>query len=92
MFFVFQDRKLKLSPSVRKRISRNVTKFQVNQTIYRKNENNNCLNELNEIKFWEVSRNSVSSRCYKYLEKQKSFIPEYAKIDPKDGVSRLNFQ
>ena len=43
-FFVFQDRKLKLLASVWKRISWNLTKFQLNQTTDRKNVNNNCLN------------------------------------------------
>ena len=42
--FFDQDRKLKLSASVWRRISWNLTKFQLNQTIDRKNENNNCLN------------------------------------------------
>ena len=28
-----------------------------------KKENNNCLNKLNEFKFFEVSRNSFSNRC-----------------------------
>ena len=60
-FFVFQDRKF--SASVWKRISWKLTKFQLNQTIDRKNENNNCLNEL---KFCEVSRNSYSNRRWKF--------------------------
>ena len=37
-------------------------KFQLN----RKNENNNCLNELNEMKFCEASWNSISNRCWKF--------------------------
>ena len=37
------------------------TKFQLNQTTNRKTENNNCLNEL---KSREVSRNSISNKCY----------------------------
>ena len=32
----------------------------------RKNGNKNCLNELNELKFCEVSRNSFSNRCWKF--------------------------
>ena len=40
----------------------NLTKFQLNQTIDRRNKNKNCLNELNELKFCEVSRNSFSDR------------------------------
>ena len=32
----------------------------------RKNENNNCLNELNELKFCEVSRISITNRCWKF--------------------------
>ena len=31
-----------------------------------KNKNNNCLNELNELKFCEVSRNSFSKRFWKF--------------------------
>ena len=99
--FVFQDRKLKLSASVWKRISWNLTKFQLNQTTDRKNENNNCLNELNELKFCEVSRNSISNRCWKFqlsilknekvLFLKKIFLGRTAKVHPKDGVCRLNF-
>ena len=65
-FFIFQDRKLKLSASVWNRLSLNLTKFQLNQTTNRKNENNNCLNKLSELKFCEVSWNSISSRCLKF--------------------------
>ena len=32
----------------------------------KKHENNNCLNKLNELKFCEVSRNSISNRCWKF--------------------------
>ena len=32
----------------------------------KKNGNKNCLNELNEVKFCEVSLNSLSNRCYKF--------------------------
>ena len=39
---------------------------QINQTNNRKNGNESCLNELNELKFCEAF----------YLEKQKSFIPK----------------
>ena len=48
-----------------KQFRENLTKFQLNQTIDRKNENNNCLNELNELKLCEVSRNSISNRWWK---------------------------
>ena len=34
--------------------------------FYMKNENNNCLNELNELKLYEGSRNSFSNRCGKF--------------------------
>ena len=44
----------------------NPTKFQLNQTTRRKNVNNNCLNELNELEFCEVSRNLFSNRCWKF--------------------------
>ena len=54
--FVFQDRKLKLSKS----------EFQLNQATDRKNENNNCLKEQNELKFCEVSLNSISNRCQNF--------------------------
>ena len=37
----------------------------IRQTI-KKFENNNCLNNLNELKFCEVSRNSFSNRCWKF--------------------------
>ena len=63
---LFQDRKLKLSASVWKRILWNLTKFQLDQETDRKNENKNFLNELNELKFCEVSRNSFSNRCWKF--------------------------
>ena len=39
----------------------NLTKFQLNQTTDRKNGNKNCLNELNELKFCEVSRKGLQS-------------------------------
>ena len=54
---------MKFAASVWKRMSWNLTKFQLNQTTNRKNRNNNCLNEL---KFCEVSRNSISNRCWKF--------------------------
>ena len=41
-------------------------KFQLNQTTERKNENKNCLNELNELKFCEVSRNSFTNSFCKF--------------------------
>ena len=64
------------------------------------NENNNCLNELNELKFCEVSRNSISNRYWKFqlsiLKNKKALILikifQYAKIDPKDGAFCPNFQ
>ena len=68
----------------------------------RKNDNNNCLNKLNELKFCGVSRNSISMRCWKFklsiLKNEKKYswkkhiLSRTAKIDPKDGVSHLNFQ
>ena len=66
-FFVFQDRKLKLSESVWKRIQRNLPKFELNQTTKRKkNINYNCMNELNELKLYEDLRNLFSNRCWKF--------------------------
>ena len=35
--------------------------FQLNQTTERKNENKNCLNELNELNFFEVLQNYFSN-------------------------------
>ena len=65
--FVFQDRKLILSASVWNWISWNLAKFQLNQTTDKKrDENNNCLNKLNELKFCEVSRNSISNWTWKF--------------------------
>ena len=46
----------------------------------RENENNNCLNWLNELQFCEVSQNFYFKQMLKvsafYLEKQKSIIPK----------------
>ena len=73
--FCFQDRKLKLFESVWKRISWNPTKFQLDQTIDRKNENNNLRNKLNELRFCEVLWNYFSNRCWKIqLSKLKKYI------------------
>ena len=57
---------------------------------------------LIELKFCEVSRNSISNRCWKFqlsilknkkvLFLKKYFLSRTAMIDPKDGVSRPNFQ
>ena len=54
------------------------------------------------MKFCEVSRNSISNRYWKFqlsilknkkvLFLKKYFLSRTAKIDPKDGVSRPNFQ
>ena len=72
-FFVFQDRKLKLSEFVWKRITWNLTKFQLNQTTDRKNENNNCLNKLNFCEVaWNVIQTNAEISTF-YLEKQKKF-------------------
>ena len=74
---------MKLSESLWKRITWNLTKFQLNQTTDRKNENNNCLNKLNELKFCEVSQNSISNRCWKFqlsvLKNKKVFFPKKKK-------------
>jgi hypothetical protein len=53
-------------------------KFQLIQTTDRNIENNNCLNELNDLKFCEVSQNfkQMLKVSAFYLEKQKSFIPK----------------
>ena len=61
-----QDRKLKLSESVWKRISWKLTNFQFNQTTHRKNEKCNFQNKLNELKFCEVSQNSISNTYWKF--------------------------
>ena len=64
---------------------------------------NNCLNELNELKFCEASRNTKQMLKVSafYLEKQKSFIPKknmflaivskYAKIVQKVALAVLIF-
>ena len=59
-FFVFQDRKLKLSASLWKRLSWNLTKF---KTIFIFNFSIGCLIEL---KFCEVSWNSFSNRWWQF--------------------------
>ena len=91
LFFVVQDKKLKLLASVWNRISSNLTKFQLNQTTNRKNENNNCLNELTGLKFCEVSQKSIYNRCWEFqlciLKNQKVI-----KRDPKGSVCCPNFQ
>ena len=78
LFFVFQDRKLKLSASVWKKISCNLTKFQLIQIIF---SSFFFLSVVGLSWNCEVSRNSFSNRFWKkvsavYLEKQKSFIPK----------------
>ena len=59
----------------------NLTKFQLNQTTNRKNENNNYLNELNELKFCEnvfqTDAESFSLKNKKALIQIKSFIGYY---------------
>ena len=67
----------------------------------KKDENNNCLNKLNELRFCEVSSNSISNWTWKFqlsiLKNKKVlflknlFLGRSTKIDPKDGVSCLNF-
>ena len=96
-FFIFQERKLKLLASVWKRIFWDLTKSQLNQTTDRKNDNNNWLNELNELKFCEVSQKSMLKVLLFYLVKGKKVlflknIYFYAKIDPKDGACCPDFQ
>jgi hypothetical protein len=72
-------------------------KFQLNQTTDKKDENNNCLNKLNELKFCEVSWNWTGKfqlsilKNKKVLFLKKKILSRTAKIDPKDGISRLNF-
>ena len=97
--FCFQDRQLKLLASVWKMILWNLTKFQLNQTSDTKHGNEICLNELNELKFCEVSQNSISNRCWQFqlsiLKKQKSVIPsvafKYVKRVPIDGALLSQF-
>ena len=76
LFFVFQDRKLKLSASVWNWISWNLTKCQLIQTIVIFIFYICCLIEL---KFCEVSRNYFSNRCWKFqlsILKNKKNIPK----------------
>ena len=52
----------------------------------RKNGNKNCLNELNELKVCEVSRNLISNNCWKFqlsiLKNKKSFMPKKIFVRP----------
>ena len=78
--FVLKDKKLKFSASIWKRIS----KFQLNHTINRKNGNNNFLNELNYLKFCEVSRHSQCAR--RNLNKSHNLrqrLPQGERVHPK---------
>ena len=92
----FQDKKLKLSASVWKRILWNLTKFQLYQTTNRKSENNNCLNALGELKlvrFHEILyQTDTESFSFLSWKTKKAIVSKYAKIDPKDGASSPNFQ
>ena len=66
----------KLSAAVCNKLSWNFTKFQLNETTDRKDENNNCLNELKELKFCEVSRNwfQTDAEIFSFLSwKTKQF-------------------
>ena len=60
-FFIFQDRKLKFSASVKKNFVKPHKISTQSDNGYKKNVHKNCLNELNELKF---------------KNKQKSFIPK----------------
>ena len=96
-FLVFQDRKVKLSESGWKKISLNLTKFKLNPTTHRNNKNNYCLNKVNELKFCEVSWNSISNRYWKFqlsiLKNKKVFFLKKISCNAKiDDVSRPNFQ
>ena len=66
---------------------------------------NNGLNELNDLKFFELSQNFISNRCWKFqlsfLKNRKvlilkkyflAVVSKYAKVDPKDGACCPNFQ
>ena len=64
--FVFQDRKLKLSASVQKWISWNLTKFQLIQLIQTNVIYIFSLCYLIALKFCEVSRTSFLKRCWKF--------------------------
>ena len=76
LFFIFQDRKLKLSASVWKG---NLTKFQLNQTMNRK-----WKQQLSEWSEWVEILQGFTKFYFKqmlkvsafYLENQKSFIPK----------------
>ena len=79
-FFVFQDRKLKLSIPVRNGISWNLTKFQLIQLIQIISIFIFSISYLIELNFSEDSRNSISNRCWYFqlsiLKNKKSFIPK----------------
>jgi hypothetical protein len=54
-------------------------KISLNQTTDTKNENDNCVNELNELKFNFKQMLKVSAF---YLEKQRIFIPKKKYFKP----------
>ena len=47
-------------------VTNNFPVLALNQTNNKKDENNNCLNNLNELKFCEVSRILISNRTWKF--------------------------
>ena len=74
-----------------KTVSWNLTKFKLNQTIDRKNRNNNCLNEL---KFCDVSQNSFSNWCWNFhhsILKKKSLIPKKIFFKPSSISKQRSF-
>ena len=77
MFLNFQDRKLKVSVSIRKKILWNLTKFQLFQLIQKIFIFIFSISCLIELKFCEVSQRKSSNRCLKnkkvlYLKKSRS--------------------
>ena len=81
--FVCQDRQIKFLA------------FQLKQTTHRKNWKKLSA----KLKFCEVSRNSISRRCFpswktkkKVLFLKKKSLSRTDRVDPKDGVSCPNFQ
>ena len=79
IFFRNKTLKAEIFSICLKRISWNLTKFQLNQTTDRKSRNKNCLKEL---KFCQVWRNCFSIRCWKFQfsilkNKNKLFLKRY---------------
>ena len=68
-------------------LKQNFMRPQLNQTTDRKNENNNCLNKLNEFNEIQFLTDSESFSVISKKTKKKIFLKKYflsrtAKVDP----------